>query len=105
MPTTPYLLKTVHEEFATRMDEEHTRQNHRIKTLEDGFKDLNSLTTSVASLAQSVKQMATAQEKQGKRLEALEQKPAKRWDSLVEKAIWAFAGGLLAYALSQIGLV
>lgn len=105
MPDTPYLLKKVHEEFALRMDEEHTRQNHRIKTLEDGFKDLNALTNSVSSLAQSVKQMATAQEKQGKRLEALEQKPAKRWDSLIEKAISALVGGLIAYALSQIGII
>ena len=104
MPNTPYLLKSVHDEFATRMDEEHTRQNHRIKTLEDGFKDLSSLTTSVASLAESVKQMATAQEKQGKRLETLEQKPAKRWETFVEKVIWAIASSLIVFILTYLGL-
>jgi uncharacterized protein YoxC len=104
MPDTPYLLKSVHNEFALRMEEEHTRQNKRITTLETNFKDLNSLTTSVASLAESVKQMATAQEKQGKRLEALEQKPAKKWESFVDKVVWAVAAALIAFILSYLGL-
>ena len=104
MPTSPYLLKTVHEEFATRMDEEHKRQNHRINNLEENVKDISSLTTSVASLAKSVEQMAKAQEKQAKRLEALEQKPAKKWESFVDKVIWAVAAALIAFILSYLGL-
>lgn len=105
MPETPYLLKSVHEEFALRMDEEHKRQNGRISDLETKVEDISSLTTSVASLAKSVEQMAKTQEKQGKRLEALEQKPGNRWDSLVDKTVWAIAAALIAYILSKIGLV
>ncbi len=104
MPDTPYLLKSVHEEFAHRMDEEHNRQNHRITTLENSVKDISSLTTSVASLAKSVEQMAKAQEKQGKRLEALEQKPAKKWESFADKVVWAVAAALIAFILSYLGL-
>jgi predicted outer membrane protein len=104
MPDTPYLLKSVHEEFAIRMDEEHKRQNRRISSLEDSVKDISSLTTSVASLAKSVEQMAKAQEKQGKRLEALEQKPAKKWESFVDKVVWAVAAALIAFILSYLGL-
>lgn len=104
MPNTPYLLKTVHEEFATRMDEEHKRQNHRITSLEENVKDISSLTTSVASLAKSVEQMAKAQEKQAKRLEALEQKPAKRWESFVDKVAWAVASALITFILAYIGI-
>ena len=103
MPDTPYLLKSVHEEFAIRMDEEHHRQNHRISALESSVKDISSLTTSVASLAKSVEQMAKAQEKQGKRLEALEQKPAKKWESFVDKVVWAVAAALIAFILSYLG--
>ena len=99
-----YLTLAVHKEFAHRMDDEHIRQNKRIADLEEKVEDIGDLTASVASLAKSVEQMAKAQEKQGQRLEALEQKPAKRWDSLVDKALWAVAGALIAYALSQIGL-
>ena len=99
-----YLSQAVHDEFAKRMEEEHKRQNKRIGDLETKVEDISDLTLSVASLAKSVEQMAKAQEKQGKRLEVLEQKPAKRWDSIVEKAILVVVTAFLTYALSQLGL-
>lgn len=99
-----YLPMAVHEEYAKRMEAEHNRQNKRITDLEDKVEDIGSLTSSVASLAKSVEQLAKAQEKQGKRLETLEQKPAKRWETLVEKVLWAVVGALLAYVLTQFGL-
>jgi uncharacterized protein YoxC len=99
-----YLSQAVHEEFAKRMEEEHRRQNKRIGELEEKVEDISSLTTSVASLAKSVEQMAKTQEKQGKRLETLEQKPAKKWESFVDKVVWAVAAALIAYVLSNLGL-
>lgn len=99
-----FLPLAVHEEYAKRMDAEHKRQNQRIATLEDKVEDISSLTSSVASLAKSVEQMAKAQEKQGKRLEALEQKPAKKWESFVDKVVWAVAAALIAFVLSNIGI-
>ena len=99
-----YMSVAVHNEFALRMEAEHSRQNKRITDLEAMVKDIGELTASVASLAKSVEQMAKAQEKQGKRLEALEQKPAKRWDTLVDKIIWAIAAALIAFILARIGL-
>lgn len=99
-----YLPMAVHDEFARRMEDEHKRQNHRITDLEEKVKDIADLTTSVASLAQSIKQMATAQEKHAKRLETLEQKPAKRWESIVEKALLVIVTALITYVLSHFGL-
>ena len=99
-----FLPVAVHEEYARRMDDEHKRQNKRITDLEDKVEDIGTLTASVQSLAKSVEQMAKAQEKQGKRLETLEQKPAKRWESIVEKAILVIVTALVTYALSQFGL-
>ena len=99
-----YLSTAVHDEFAKRMEAEHTRQNKRITSLEEKVADIGELTTSVASLAKSVEQMAKSQEKQGQRLEALEQKPAKRWDAIVEKVILVVVTALVTYALSQLGL-
>ena len=98
-----FLPMAVHEEYAKRMDAEHSRQNKRISDLEEKVEDIGELTASVASLAKSVEQMAKAQEKQGQRLDALEQKPAKRWENLVEKVIWSVAAAALTYALTQIG--
>lgn len=99
-----HLPIAVHEEFARRMENEHERQNQRIQKLEDNVEGIGRLIASVQSLAKSVEQLAKAQEKQGKRLETLEQKPAKRWEALVDKALWAIAGALFAYVLSQVGL-
>ena len=104
MPTSPYLLKTVHEEFATRMDEEHKRQNHRITNLEENVKDISSLTTSVASLAKSVEQMAKAQEKQAKRLETLEGRDGEMWRKVVGYAITFVVGAVLAFIFAQFGM-
>lgn len=99
-----YLTVAVHDEYARRMEDEHKRQNKRISDLEERVEDISALTASVSSLAQSVEAMAKAQEKQGKRLEALEQKPAKRWDTLVDKIIWAVAAALISFLLARIGL-
>ena len=104
MPSTPYLLKAVHEEFALRVDEEHKRQDKRLTDLEGKVEDIGDLTASVASLAKSVEQMAKAQEKQAKRLEALEKKPAKKWESFADKVVWAVAAALIAFMLSYLGL-
>lgn len=99
-----YLPMAVHEEYARRMEDEHRRQNKRLTDLEAKVEDIGDLTASVASLAKSVEQMAKAQEKQGKRLEVLEQKPAKRWDDLVDKIIWAVAAALITLVLTRLGL-
>lgn len=99
-----YLLVSVHNEYAKRMEDEHKRQNKRLTDLETKVEDISDLTTSVASLAKSVEQMAKAQEKQAKRLEALEQKPAKKWESFVDKVVWAIAAALIAFVLTHLGL-
>ena len=99
-----YLPMAVHNEYARRMDDEHKRQNKRISDLEEKVEDIGSLTASVESLAKSIEQMAKAQEKQGKRLEVLEQKPAKRWEDLVDKIVWAVAAAVISFILARIGL-
>lgn len=99
-----FLPLAVHNEYAKRMEDEHKRQNKRISDVEKKVEDISELTSSVASLAKSVEQMATTQEKQGKRLEALEQKPGKKWESFVDKVVWAVAAALIAFILAYLGL-
>lgn len=104
MPDTPYLLKSVHDEFALRMDEEHKRQNKRTSDLETKVKDIGDLTASVASLAKSVEQMAKAQEKQNKRLEALEARDGEMWRKIVGYAVTFIVGAVLTFVFAKIGL-
>lgn len=37
-------------------------------------------------------------------VKTLEAKPGKRWESIVEKAIWAVAAAVIAFLLARIGL-
>lgn len=38
------------------------------------------------------------------KVDALEAKPAKRWDGLVEKALWAVCAAVIAFLLGRVGL-
>lgn len=38
------------------------------------------------------------------KLEALEAKPGKRWESLAERTVWAVAAAVIAFLLARIGL-
>lgn len=99
-----YLTVEVHREFAERIDAEEHRQNKRLDKIEETMFQISELTTSVKVMASNMENMAKEQEKQGERLQAIEDKPAKNWDKLV----WAIAGALIAgiigYVLASVGV-
>lgn len=72
---------------------------HRIDALEEDAEALHKLATSVELLAQNMKRMTDEQEKQGKRLEALERQPAERWNNMTRtiftSLVSTLAGGLV----------
>ena len=39
-----------------------------------------------------------------RKVDAMEAKPGKRWESLVEKALWAVVAAVIAFLLAKIGL-
>lgn len=99
-----YLTVEVHKEFAERISAEEHRQNKRLDKLEDGIVQLSELTSCVKVLTNTVENMVKEQVKQGERLEAIEEVPAKNW----EKLVWAIGGAILtaivAFILKQIGI-
>jgi aconitase A len=99
-----YLSVEVHREFAERIQAEETRQNKRLDKIEESIFQIGELTTSVKVLASNMENMAKEQERQGERLQSIEDKPAKNWDKLV----WAIAGALIAgiigYVLASVGV-
>ena len=86
------------------MDARGKSNTHRLDALEKNQKALNELTTSVKVLATEQSTMKTDIGEIKTGLKTLTDKPGKRWEAIVDKAIWAVLGGLLAFALSQIGL-
>lgn len=80
------------------------RNEGRIKKLEGENAVLHQLATSVAVMAEQMKTMNTSVLTLTTEVEELKDKPAKRWDNLVDKIIWAVAGAVLAYIIARIGL-
>ena len=73
------ITRAEHEEFRRRLEEENRRQDKRIELLEDNMRELNQLTASVSKLASSIESMVKEQEKQGRRLETLEDRDGAMW--------------------------
>lgn len=95
------------EDLAVKFAETEARgksNTHRLDALEKNQKALNELTTSVKVLATEQSTMKTDIGEIKTDLKTLTDKPGKRWETIVDKAIWLVLGGLLAFALSQIGL-
>lgn len=95
------------EEIALKLQEttdKAERNEGRIKKLERESEVLHKLATSVEVMAEQMKNMNTSVSTLTKKVEDIEGKPGKRWDSLVGNIIWAIVGAFLAYLLSQIGL-
>ena len=95
------------DEIAIKLQEttdRSTRNEGRIKKLESESAVLHQLATSVAVMAEQLKTMNSSVLTLTSEVEELKDKPVKRWDSLVDKAIWAVAGAVLAYFLSNMGL-
>lgn len=80
------------------------RNEGRIKKLEEEQKSLQDLATSVAVMAEQMKTMNANVGTLNTKVDNLEEKPAKRWENIVEKAVLALVTGLVAYALGRIGL-
>lgn len=97
-----FVTKAVHEEFARRIDEENSRQNHRLSNLETGQAQISELVASVKVLAVNMETMSEELKKQGARLADIESKPAKRWDTVVACIMTGIIGFLLNMLLSGI---
>lgn len=96
-----YVTTELHEEFAKRIEEENTRQNHRIAKLEEAFCQFGELVTSVKVLAVNVESIAKEINEQGIRLKEIEGKPAKRWETVVSCIITGIVGAALTYLITH----
>lgn len=80
------------------------RNEGRVEKLEGENVVLHQLATSVAVMAEQLKTMNTSVSVLTDEVEEMKDKPAKRWESLVDKIIWAVAAALIGFALAKIGL-
>ena len=95
-----YLPKSVHEEFAKRMEDENLRQNKRIEECEQRIRTVGEIVRSLDRLTVSVEQMAIEVQKQGERLENIEKEPADMW----KKATWEVIKYVIAIVLGVVAV-
>lgn len=94
------------EQLALRLQEttdRSLRNEGRIKKLEGESDVLHQLATSVAVMAEQLKAMNVSVSALTDDVEAIKEKPAKRWDGLVDKIVWAVAAALIGFVLAQAG--
>ena len=94
-------------EFAQKLAEVDARSKSNTKRLDR----LEELTETVHELAMTMKLMADKQERTAEtverldtKLSAIEQEPAKRWKSIVDKIILTIVAALVGFVLAQIGI-
>ena len=92
---------------------EHRAESNtrRVEKLELQTEAIQKLATSVEIMVQeqchqteAIDRIEKNVEKLDEKVEVLEHKPAKRWESIVEYIILALVGGIVGYFLVKIGL-
>jgi len=99
-----YLTLSEHREFTKRIEEENTRQNHRLANLESAVQQIAGLASSVERLAINMENMAKEQQKQGDRLGVLEGRDGEKWRSVVSHVGLCILTAIVGYMLSKLGL-
>ena len=77
---------------------------HRLDDVEKRQDNLDKLTTSVSLLAEREERMESDVKEIKSDVKTLAEKPAKRWDAVVEKALLAVVAAVVAYFLGRMGL-
>ena len=95
----------------TALEQRCKSNGHRLEQVERQQEAIHSLAASLQVMAAEQKHQTealnTVRESVTRldgKVDALEMKPAKRWEGLVEKLVWGVAGAVLAALLTHVGL-
>lgn len=95
----------------TAVEQRSKSNSHRLEQVEKQQEAIHSLAASLQVMAAEQKHQTeaiqTVREDVSRldgKVDALEMKPAKRWDNLVEKLVWGVTGAVLAWLLARLGL-
>lgn len=90
-------------EFAEKLvelDQRSKSNTHRLEAVEKNQEALNQIATSVAVMAEQQKNISKKVDDIDNKVDAIESKPAKRWESIVDKLIWLVAGAFAAWVFT-----
>lgn len=70
------------------------------KSLDEMKRDSKAIAEKLPALTHKVEQLENVSDD----VDELKGKPAKRWESIVDKAIWAVCAAVIAFLLGRVGL-
>ena len=88
----------------TEVEERAKSNSHRLDEVEKRQDNLDKLVSTVEVLATREERMEADVVEIKSDVKTLTAKPAKRWDSMVDKIIWAVAAAVIAFLLGKVGL-
>ena len=88
----------------TAVEDRAKANQRRIEKLETATETLNRLAASMEVMAEKQGRVADAVDELDGKVTALEAKPAKRWDGLVDKLILVVATAVVTWLLAQAGI-
>jgi hypothetical protein len=86
-------------------DEQHKTIFQRLDKQDKMIESVRMLATSVEKLAMKQDTMETKLGDLCTDVDEIKSKPAKRWEGMVEKAIFTVVGAFVAYVLARLGIV
>lgn len=93
-----------HERRLTEVEERSKSNSHRLDDLETRQDNLDKLVTTVNVLATKEENIENTVDEVRCDVKTLINKPAKRWDGLVDKIIMTIAAAIIGFILAKIGL-
>lgn len=94
-----------YERRLTAVEDRSRGNQRRIERVEKAQEDMTELVRSVASIAQKQSDMDGDMKEIKADVKLLTDKPAKRWESVVEKALLTVVAALISWYLCRCGLV
>lgn len=95
----------------TEVEQRSKSNMHRLDKLEKDHDVLHSMAASLEVMAneqkhqtQTITDVKTDVGRLEGKVDVLESKPAKRWDGIVDKIIWAVVGAVIVFLLGRVGL-
>lgn len=93
-----------HERRLTQVEQRAKSNTHRLEKLEESTEAINRLATSMEVMVSKQEQVAETVDKLDGKVTAMESKPIKRMDSLLDKIIWAICAAIISFILARMGL-
>lgn len=97
-------METNFEHRLTVVEDRSKSNTHRLDDMEKRQDKFDELVTTVKVLVTREETVETDVKEIKQDVKALAEKPARRWDGLVDKALWAVTGGVIAFLMARVGL-